>query len=359
MNLSNLFKNSTSLTEAMANPAFMTALTAEYNKAHKPPKQNTLTIEDVLKTFKPLFQFVEVKGGKAIASNYDITFIAPTTVPEGFYGAIEPLRQKLPVLAAQNRTSEKPTTSIPNIGDSIAQVSFKTENLKQTIKSVAKEKIRYYLNGVCFDSDKMAATNGHHLTFNPATTTLKENIIIPTEACNWLLKYNVTEFDVYTKHIVFSIQNFKVIAKLIDGTYPEYRRVIPNNPHTTTINITNARKFLKVKNNRALLFEAGVMLTDSNSKVIYKDGITTSDGYIATINAAYLDLLATDMFNITYDKVNIEHDVNKPAAPITINGNIVLMPMRPNCRWVKGDAVINKNPHDESWTYQELKGEWV
>lgn len=123
--------------------------------------------------------------------------------------------------------------------------------LEKTRYAISTEETRFYLNGVCLDyagrPDVLAAvaTDGHRLalveTARPeGVDVLKKlderNIIIPRATCLELLKafakekgdITITAHKSATTHLVaFSAGAVRIISKLIDGSFPDYRRVIP------------------------------------------------------------------------------------------------------------------------------------
>ena len=59
-------------------------------------------------------------------------------------------------------------------------------------------------------------------------------VIIPKKTINELSKLlaensNDIEIDISSNKIIFYIENLILISKLIDGSFPDYKRVIPNN----------------------------------------------------------------------------------------------------------------------------------
>lgn len=116
--------------------------------------------------------------------------------------------------------------------------------IDKTRFAISTEETRYYLNGVYFhaaESDgipvlRAVATDGHRLarveTPIPANAEKMPGIIIPRKAINELRKLiDDTEGDVSISlsenKICFSFGGSLLTSKLIDGTFPDYERVIP------------------------------------------------------------------------------------------------------------------------------------
>lgn len=127
------------------------------------------------------------------------------------------------------------------------QVSAKqlVELIAKTGFAVSMEETRYNLNGIYMHEKSGAeptltavATDGHRLACAgvplPAGAAGMPGIIIPRKTINELSKL-ATEFDdnvdvaLSTNQIRFSIGDVVLSSRLIDGTYPEYEKVIPVN----------------------------------------------------------------------------------------------------------------------------------
>jgi DNA polymerase-3 subunit beta len=112
--------------------------------------------------------------------------------------------------------------------------------------AISTEETRYYLNGIYLhsvESDGVAvlravATDGHRLARVeeplPEGAGSMPGVIIPRKAVNELRKLldeisgNV-EIALSDTRIQFRMDNIQLTSKLIDGTFPEYERVIPRN----------------------------------------------------------------------------------------------------------------------------------
>lgn len=107
--------------------------------------------------------------------------------------------------------------------------------------AASAEEIRYYLQGVCVDPDpgadvlRLAATDGHRLALTtmplPEGAETAPKCIIPTEALDTALRIfkGATEVIVSltARAVCFTSDGLRLSSKLIDGEFPDYRRVIP------------------------------------------------------------------------------------------------------------------------------------
>jgi len=118
------------------------------------------------------------------------------------------------------------------------QGAFK-EMLKRCSYAASTDETRYILNGVLlsFKGSKliMVATDGRRLALVEYEVEFPKDaeadLILPTKAVNELLHtlQDEGELRIYVKEkqIIFEFGDVLISSKLIDGTYPNYRQVIP------------------------------------------------------------------------------------------------------------------------------------
>lgn len=109
--------------------------------------------------------------------------------------------------------------------------------------AISKEESRYYLNGINFSIEGdlfcMAATDGHRLSlierdaapivamdFAPAI--LPRKIVAVLGVILKGTQAATVSMDMNASKALFTIGNLTLYTKLIDGTFPDYRRVIPS-----------------------------------------------------------------------------------------------------------------------------------
>ena len=127
------------------------------------------------------------------------------------------------------------------------EFSLSSADLKNLIDNtkfaISSEETRYYLNGIYIHQDeenkgflKAVATDGHRLaqvkTNLPSGADGIPSIIIPRKTVNEVRKLlDDTDGDILikvsNKKIRFTINNCILTSKLIDGSFPDYQRVIP------------------------------------------------------------------------------------------------------------------------------------
>lgn len=113
--------------------------------------------------------------------------------------------------------------------------------LESTQFAMAQQDMRYYLNGLLFEADadglRLIATDGHRMAVSKAPhirLSAGENlhVILPRKAVSELLRLLQDTEEAITlnfdeNHVKIDTKRFSFISKLIDGRFPDYRRVMP------------------------------------------------------------------------------------------------------------------------------------
>lgn len=117
--------------------------------------------------------------------------------------------------------------------------------IEKTRFAISTEETRYYLNGIYFHIStgeqpllRAVATDGHRMaqadTAMPAGAAAMPGVIIPRKAVLELKKLleqdiNDVQIAVSENKIRFICGKAVLLSKLIDGTFPDYQKVIPQN----------------------------------------------------------------------------------------------------------------------------------
>lgn len=153
--------------------------------------------------------------------------------------------------------------------------------LDDTAFSMANQDVRYYLNGLLFEVDNgtltAVATDGHRLAMStlplPAVAGQQKQIIIPRKGVLEIMRLlandeQLVSLSLGQNHIRLSDSSFSFSSKLIDGRFPDYRRVLPRN---STKLVTAHRSVLKDACTRASILSnekyRGVRFTLSPSEL--------------------------------------------------------------------------------------------
>ncbi len=345
-------------------------------KRHTLPILSNVLIEKQGDTLTLLATDIEIQIRTATAGHQDGSDTAITVgarklqdilraLPDSAAVSISLDDKRLTVKAGKSRfalqtlpASDYPRMNLPD-GDvvrlTVAQRTFKRQ-LAQVAYSMAQQDIRYYLNGLLIIADggelRMVATDGHRLAY--AASTLDNAVAQRTEAI--LPRKTVLELSrqladnddplevvLAGNQVVFRFGAVELISKLIDGKFPDYERVIPQN-HPNMITFDRLPLL-------AALQRAAILTTDKfrGVRLVLSDGslklISTNAEQEEAVEELEVDYhgAALDIgFNVTYlldvlNNLSSEHvewrfNDGNSSALITLPGNeqfkYVVMPMR-------------------------------
>ena len=138
------------------------------------------------------------------------------------------------------------------LSDSAVHVNIPADTLlngiNRTLFATADDELRPVMNGIYFDitpeNITMVASDGHKLVKNQNLTikgSEKAAFILPKKPAN-LLKNILTKeessvnIDFDERNAVITLAKYRMVCRLIEGRYPNYNSVIPqNNPYKITI----------------------------------------------------------------------------------------------------------------------------
>jgi DNA polymerase-3 subunit beta len=129
-------------------------------------------------------------------------------------------------------------------GDTISiKISDLREMLARTLFSVSTDETKQFLNGILFRSFDsilhLVATDGYRLALKKtAMESLGDmELIVPFKALNELNKIiqglepdSVMTVSVSQRQLSFSMDNFLMVSRVLDGKFPDFRQVLPQNP---------------------------------------------------------------------------------------------------------------------------------
>ncbi|MBV1917706.1 MAG: DNA polymerase III subunit beta [Sphingomonadaceae bacterium] len=195
---------------------------------------------------------VSVETSGAITVSAHLLFDIARKLPDGSQVSLDAADNKMLVKAGRSRFTlpTLPRDDFPVIVEGDLPTSFEipavtlAQLIDRTRFAISTEETRYYLNGIFLhvidDELKAAATDGHRL----ARFTIKRpdgaegmpDVIVPRKCVAELRKLleealdtNV-EIDLSASKIRFTLggeNGIVLTSKLIDGTFPDYTRVIP------------------------------------------------------------------------------------------------------------------------------------
>lgn len=235
------------------------------------------------------------------------------------------------------------------------QIACNIESLAKCYPTVSNDDTRHYLNGIYINNYCVVSTDGHRLNAVGNTDYHDDNdngFIVNKETIKILLSFSKTVknqkvyeykniFYTSGKTAFFPIENGVVTSRLIDGDFPSYDQLIPNNENFSRIDKKSFEKTIK----ETMLFSTMNEVTkldfsefgkvtiskqDVKNGLFYKETIecksSLPEDFVYGINGRYLKD-ALDQF----DSEEITVSFNDTLGPCAIRNNdfvSVIMPMR-------------------------------
>lgn len=228
--------------------------------------------------------------------------------------------------------------------------------LDNTQFAMAHQDVRYYLNGLLFEITgeeiKTVATDGHRLAISEATIKSEvENllqIIIPRKGVLEMSRLlteadNVIELEVGSNYIRLITHNQTLTSKLIDGKFPDYERVIPQQSnkkvYAERLRIKNGLARTSILSNEKfrgirLQLEEGKIITSANNPEHESaeeeiDVIYSGDSMEIGFNVSYIldvmNVIKSDEIMIELKDADSSCLITSPQDP---GSRYVIMPMR-------------------------------
>ena len=258
-----------------------------------------------------------------------------------------------------------PTDNFPNFADNFEEneIAFNRSNflslLNKTKISISNDDTRHYLNGIYLHLTESqnrtyltgVATDSHRLSSSSIEieNNLKINsLILPKKTvfqlCN-LLEDTSDKVLIQTSEskIQFKIGKVKLISKVIDGKFPDYRKVVPEGndkkltvlskefveaiERVTTVSLDRKEGVKLILNKDNIKLSVNSTNSGEGNEVIKAN--FTSDEMIVSFNSKYL----IDIASVVADK-NIKMNLRDPISPVIIedmsdkNSFYVIMPMK-------------------------------
>ena len=228
--------------------------------------------------------------------------------------------------------------------------------LQQVSFAMAVHDIRFYLNGILFVAEgnqlSLVATDGHRLAFTSATLETpvpnKQEVILPRKTVLELQRLlsdgegNI-EMQFANNQAKFSFGSMECVTKLVEGKFPDYRRVIPLN-HQNSVTLGRAPLLAALQRTAILTSDKfkGVRLNFENNTLRIACNNAEQEEAVDELDIDYSAAPIEIGFNVTYlldalgnmnqDMVNVALQDGNSSALITLPDNeyfkYVVMPMR-------------------------------
>lgn len=158
--------------------------------------------------------------------------------------------EKLQLKSGRSRfsLSTLPANDFPNLDDWSGEVEFSIsqQELKRLLDathfSMANQDVRYYLNGMSFETEgstlRTVTTDGHRLALcmldTEGANLPNKQVIVPRKGVLEIMRLVNDESDLMniqfgSNHMRVSTSEFTMTSKLVDGRFPDYKRVLPQN----------------------------------------------------------------------------------------------------------------------------------
>ena len=258
-----------------------------------------------------------------------------------------------------------PTDSFPNFVDDfgVEEISFNKSKflslLNKTKISISNDDTRHYLNGIYLHLTEAqnrtyltgVATDSHRLSSSSIEIDKGKNfhsIILPKKTvfqlCNLLADTNEKVLvQTNESKIQFKIGKVKLISKVIDGKFPDYKKVVPtDNDKTLTVAVSDFVQAIERVITVSLDRKEGVKLNLGKDNIKFSVNSTnsgegneviksnfTSEDVTISFNSKYL----TDVASEVEDK-NLRINLKDSISPVLIedmsdkNSYYVVMPMK-------------------------------
>ncbi len=239
-----------------------------------------------------------------------------------------------------------------------SKVLFKL--IDKTKFAISNEETRYFLNGLYFNINKessknfitLVGTDGHRLAKFSHELDSKINeipgVIIPKktiyELSKLLSEINIEiKITINTNKIIFFIGNIVFISKLIDGSFPDYQRVIPDdNKNILKINRENllsaVDRVSTIANNKSPVIKFKLLQNILNLNTINNENSTASEDLNINYKGDEIEIgfnskYIMDLVNNLEDEeisIKLKDNSSPIIAQESSNSDLVyvLMPMR-------------------------------
>ena len=216
--------------------------------------------------------------------------------------------------------------------------------------AMAQQDIRYYLNGLLLVAKGsnliVVATDGHRLAFT--SESLGQNltpieVILPRKTILELSRQlddsdELLNITLTPTQATFEFGNIQLISKLIDGKFPDYERVIPQN-HTKSITLNRSQLLHSLQRVAILTNEKfrGVRLVLSTDSLKILSTNSEQEDAQEEIEISYTGEPLDVGFNVTY-LLDVLNNVSTETIELHLadsnSSALFLIPDSPNFKYV-------------------------
>lgn len=286
------------------------------------------------------------------------------TLPEEAQIDINVARERCTVKSGKSRftLSTLPASEFPVVDKikSATRITLPQSDLHDLIErtafAMAQQDVRYYLNGLMLEPTKKllraVATDGHRLAMCAIPVDCEnstgEQVIVPRKGVTELHRLlsdsdSDAQIDIGSNHIRIATNGLRFTSKLIDGRFPDYQRVIPQNADKQLL--VDREKLRQALTRTSILSNEkyrGIRLDLSNNNIKIQAHNPEQEEAIEEIDASYAEEDLVVGFNVTYildvlnvlDSSDVAVQLSDPNSSALINQpgvedcHYVVMPMR-------------------------------
>ena len=314
-----------------------------------------------------MVSFAEIEN---LAENGKITIPARKLLdickglPEGAMITFETDGEAIKITSNRSKysLSTLPAHDFPNIEEWKGDVEFKLKKsdllrlIESTHFSMANQDVRYYLNGMSIETEgqeiRSVATDGHRLAIckisNEQLNLPNRQVIVPRKAILEIIRLLAPVDDdvqVYlgSNHIRIIDNEFSFTSKLVDGRFPDYRRVLPRNGDKVLLTSKDDLRQLlsrasilsneKFKGVRLNFSKNDLKITANNPEQEQAEEILEIDFPYEEVEIGFNVNYVLDVLNAIKD-VNVKFTLSDANSSVVIEGEessealYVVMPMR-------------------------------
>ncbi|MDR2690018.1 MAG: DNA polymerase III subunit beta [Azoarcus sp.] len=237
----------------------------------------------------------------------------------------------------------------------VAQKTFRHQ-LARVAYAMAQQDIRYYLNGLLLiaegDTLILVATDGHRLAYVESTLDTavpgRFEAILPRKTTLELIRQvddsdDPVEIILAGNQAVFRFGAIELVTKLIDGKFPDYQKVIPQNqpsclalPRAQLLSALQRAAILsneKLRGIRLVLDEGVLSIISSNTEQEEAQEEIEVDHHGETLNIGFnVGYLLDVLNNLSSETIEWRFSDGNSSALVTVPGDntfkYVVMPMR-------------------------------
>lgn len=200
------------------------------------------------RTNLPILNTIKVDNGIAYATDCDLIIAQPTTLANGLYNSA--------LLPSDLDISGFPETIFTHqyYEEHYGVVPMSLEQIETIQPFQSREETRYYICGIAFYQNQIAATDGHTCHVIPNQIKIEHPLfnkgaIVPSYAIKLAIalmkeaKQKACALTFYKHSVKIQVGESYVESKYIDNeSYPDFKRFIPTNEGQTTPHVQSTYK---------------------------------------------------------------------------------------------------------------------